>query len=305
LGSISNLKIAMQFGGADYGVSLANYRQKAQDLVNTNPDLILCTCWPTLRTVLDARHVTTPPALPTPIVFAGVIDLTPNPAGNPNYQPSGNNVFGFIDHGTNLCMKWPGLLRQIAGVTRAAVIYDANSDLDGREFSYTAINAAWQALPPGPLGPLPPLSKINVRSLDIQDFANCTGQFATSGPCVPGGLIIPAGVPMTVFRQQIIQQAKLNKLPAVYANRLYAMDGGLISMGTNTPNLYVKAGQYANQILNGTRPAQPIDVSQTGNNAKFETVINLDTAWDLGDLIFTNAKSTASQADVVIDQGGY
>jgi hypothetical protein len=231
-------------------------------------------------------------------VFAGVADPTPDPAAHfkePNVE--GSNVFGFIDYGANLCAQWPAYLRQIApDVTRAAVIYDVNSTRPNRDLVYMAIEAAKGNLK---------LSKIDVRSKtlenDIQDFAKCTGAFADQGPCGPAGLIIPAFTPMGVVRTKIIPSS----LPAVYGNRLYAIHGGLISRGTNTPNLYVYAGHYANQILNGTPPTQPIDISQTGKDPNkppvFETVINLNTAKALGGNILANETSMASQADLVIE----
>jgi putative ABC transport system substrate-binding protein len=104
---------------------------------------------------------------------------------------------------------------------------------------------------------------------------------------------------MATIRKTIIPAAAASKLPAVYGNRLYVFDGGLISRGTYIPNLYLCAGNCAKQILNGTPPAQAIDISQTGDNAVFETVINLNTAKALGGNILMNAK--AIPADLVIE----
>ncbi|SRR6266566_327990 len=280
LGPVSNLRIAMRFGGADY----LSYPMKAGALAKRTPapDLYFCSCWPTLRALLDVRDPR------TPIVFAGVADVTPDPAAN--YELP--NVFGFIDYGANLCAQWPEYLRQIApSVTRAAVIYDVNDSTQPqrvRDLMFMAIDAAKGNLS---------LSKIDVRSAtleqDIQDFAS-------SGPRSTAGLIVPALTPVGVARKKIIP----SHLPAVYGNRLYAIDGGLISRGTNTPNLYLYAGHYANQILNGTPPPRPIDISQTGKDPNklpiFETVINLHTANTLGGDILAKAMSMALQADLVI-----
>jgi ABC-type uncharacterized transport system substrate-binding protein len=286
LGPMSNLTIAMRFGGDGGGriVDYTTYPMKANALAKLDPDLYVCSCWPTLRALLNATI--------KPIVFAGLVDLTANPASH--YD---TNVFGFIDYGTNLCAQWPAYLSQIAPiVTRAAVVYDVHSGLPQVDAVYDAIDAAKGALT---------LGKIDVRSTtlanDIQDFANCAGAFANSisgSPCSPGGLIVPAGTPMATIRKTIIKAAADNNLPAIYANRLYVIDGGLISRGTYTPNLYLKAGDYAKQILKGTPPKQQIDMTQTGKDAVFETV-KLNTAKALGGNILTNAMAMA--ADLVID----
>jgi ABC-type uncharacterized transport system substrate-binding protein len=151
-----------------------------------------------------------------------------------------------------------------------------------KDAAYMAIDAAKGNLT---------LSKIDVRSGTL---ANDIANFATAAGG-PGGLIVASGTPMATIRKTIIPA----KLPAVYGNRLYVFDGGLISRGTYMPNLYLYAGNCAKQILKGTPPAQTIDISQTGDDAVFETVINLNTAKALGGNILTNAK--AIPADLVIE----
>jgi putative ABC transport system substrate-binding protein len=111
---------------------------------------------------------------------------------------------------------------------------------------------------------------------------------------------------MATIRKKIIKAAADNSLPAIYANRMYVKDGGLISRGTYTPNLYLKAGDYAKQILDGTTTPTPvIDITQTGKDpnhpAVFETAINLKTAKALGPDILANAE--AIPADFVIPLG--
>jgi hypothetical protein len=117
---------------------------------------------------------------------------------------------------------------------------------------------------------------------------------------------------MAVARETIVPTAAMYGLPAIYGNRLYSIHGGLISRGTNTANLYLYAGHYANQILNPacwpgcTPPSPAINISQTGHDpnhpAIFETVINLNTAKALGTSILSNAQRMAQQADLVIEQ---
>src|SRR5258708_11571205 len=115
VGAIPGLTVATTFGAGDF----SNYGKKAlalRDLVvdGAGPDLYFTTCWPSLRALIGV-------AGDTPIVFAGLADLSASPADNPSY---GSNVHGFISYGKNLCGEWPRLLRAVApAVARVAVIY--------------------------------------------------------------------------------------------------------------------------------------------------------------------------------------
>ena len=92
-----------------------------------------------------------------------------------------------------------------------------------------------------------------------------------------GGLIVTAGG-QRFHRDLIIALASRHKLPAVYPFRYYAEDGGLISYGPDTRDLFRRAAGYVDRILKGEKPADlPVQAP-----TKYELVINLKTAKALG-----------------------
>jgi putative tryptophan/tyrosine transport system substrate-binding protein len=82
----------------------------------------------------------------------------------------------------------------------------------------------------------------------------------------------------TIQRVQIAALAASHAMSAVFELREYAAAGGLMSYGPDLANGYRQGGVYAGKILKGAKPAE-LPVEQP---AKFELVINLKTAKELG-----------------------
>ena len=81
-----------------------------------------------------------------------------------------------------------------------------------------------------------------------------------------------------VNRELIVALAARYKLPAVYYQRFFVTDGGLISYGPNTIDPYRRAASYVDRILKGEKPAD-LPVQEP---TKVVLAINLKTAKALG-----------------------
>jgi putative tryptophan/tyrosine transport system substrate-binding protein len=84
------------------------------------------------------------------------------------------------------------------------------------------------------------------------------------------------------------------RLPTIYTLRYFAADGGLLSYGVDSLELFLPAASYVDRILRGANPADlPVQAP-----TKFELVINLKTANALG---LTLPPSLLARADEVIE----
>ena len=79
-------------------------------------------------------------------------------------------------------------------------------------------------------------------------------------------------------RKRIVELATKHRLPAIYFQREFVDEGGLMSYGVDYTDLYRKSAQYVDKILKGTKPAD-LPVQQA---TKFEFIISLKAAKEIG-----------------------
>ena len=91
-------------------------------------------------------------------------------------------------------------------------------------------------------------------------------------------VLVQFDVLTSYHRQQIAELAARYRLPTIYDNRLYVVDGGLISYGADLGEIVRLSASYIDRILRGARP-KDLPVQQP---SKFGLVINLKTAKALG-----------------------
>jgi putative ABC transport system substrate-binding protein len=106
-----------------------------------------------------------------------------------------------------------------------------------------------------------------------------------------GGLVVTTDVFMVAHRDVIIAVAAHHRLPAVYQDRSFVENGGLISYGIDRRENYREAANYVGRILKGEKPADLPVLQPT----KFELIINLKTAKALGLTIPETLLATADE----------
>ena len=94
-------------------------------------------------------------------------------------------------------------------------------------------------------------------------------------------------------RKRIVELAVKYRLPAIYPDKEYVDEGGLMSYGEDTTDQYRRAAVYVDKILKGAKPAD-LPVQQA---TKFEFVINLKAAKQIG---LTISPEFLSRANTVI-----
>jgi putative ABC transport system substrate-binding protein len=108
-----------------------------------------------------------------------------------------------------------------------------------------------------------------------------------------GGLVVMSDAFMVVHRAPIILVAARNNVPTVSYSPFVTKDGGLLSYGADTVDLFRRAASYVDRILRGEKPGDlPVQFP-----TKYEMVVNLKTAKALG---LTISETLLATADEVI-----
>ncbi len=264
-----NVRIDTRWGVADAD----RMRKYAAELVALAPDVILANSSAAIAPLLQATRT-------VPIVFTSVAD--PVGAGYvDNLARPGGNATGFLVWEYSIAAKWLELLKEIAPrVTRAVVLRESAIAAGPAQFG--VIQAAAAAL------------GVELRPVDTRDAGEIERAITAFAQSANGGLIV-TGSPAAIFhRRLIVALAARHRLPAVYFQRPFVADGGLISYGSDPIDQYRRAAGYVDRILKGEKPAD-LPVQQS---TKFDLVINLKTAKALGLEI---PSSVLARADEVIE----
>jgi ABC-type uncharacterized transport system substrate-binding protein len=248
-----NVRIDYRWGG----FNAEDLRKHALELVALGPDVMVATGGASMGPLFQATRT-------IPIVFANV----PDPVGSgfvESLSRPGGNTTGFLQFEYSLSGKWPELLKQIApSVTRAAVLRDLAISAGIGQF------AVIQAMAPS--------QSLEVTAINASDEQEIARGIEASARLPNGGLIVTASASNIGNRKLIVALAARHKLPAVYFQRTFVTEGGLVSYGADFFDEYRRAAGYIDRILKGEKPADlPVQAP-----TKYGLAINLRTAKALG-----------------------
>jgi putative ABC transport system substrate-binding protein len=230
----------------------------AKELVGLQPDVILSESTPPTAALLQQTRT-------IPIVFAVVSD----PIGSgfvANLARPGGNVTGFLNIEGSLGGKWMELLKEIAPrVARVAILYNPTT-APYAEIYIKPFKAAADSL------------GVEAITAPVHDTSELETIIGAQARAPNGGLIAMPDAFMNTHRERMVLLAAHHRLPAVYAYRLNAKIGGLLSYGFDTHNNFRRAATYVDRILKGEKAGDlPVQAQDT-----FELVVNLKTAKALG-----------------------
>ena len=117
-----------------------------------------------------------------------------------------------------------------------------------------------------------------VRIVEARRDADLEKAFATLTETHVGGVVMAASALTNNLRDHLLALTTRLKLPAVHESREFVVAGGLMSYGTNVPEVYRQVGIYTGRVLKGEKPADLPVLQPT----KFDMSINLKTAKALG-----------------------
>jgi putative tryptophan/tyrosine transport system substrate-binding protein len=214
-----------------------------------------------------------------PVVFAQVSEPVAIGLVDSLARP-GRNFTGLTTINRQLMSKRLGLLKEaIPGLTRVG--YLANPGYEIHKVQLSEMSATARGL------------GLTLQLAEVRSPAELKGAFARLAAAHVGAFIVQQDDLFVGSRTLLIDLATQRRLPEMFVFSLYPQAGGLMSYGANGADLYRRAAEYVDRILNGAKPTD-LPVEQP---TQFELVINLKTAKTLG---LTIPQSLLQQADEVI-----
>jgi putative ABC transport system substrate-binding protein len=245
------LQIDYRFGAGDVERTAA----AAGELVNLRPDVILARSTPAVRALLvETRTI--------PIVFISASD----PIGE-NFAASmarpGGNVTGFTNIEASMSAKWLDLLKQaVPGIRKVVVLFNPKLAVGGGAYFLREIEAA------------APGFAVTLQTIPVYTAAEMEAALTALSREPDAGLVVVPDQFIVANRALLIDFAARHRLPAIYAFRNMAIEGGLMAYGVNLVGLYRRSTAYVDRILKGAVVGELPIQAPTG----FELVVNLKTA---------------------------
>jgi len=192
----------------------------------------------------------------------------------------GGNVIGFSNLAAELGTKRLEILKDtVPKLTRVALLRGSAAgvatDLQGKELRLVTV-----AL------------KLKLEEIETQfDATGLEIAFQTAKQKQVNAIMTFATRTFFAERKRIVELAVKYRLPAIYFQKEFVDEGGLMSYGVDYDDLFRRAAVYVDKILKGAKPAD-LPVQQA---TKFEFVINLKAAKQIGLTIPPDFLSRANQ----------
>ena len=258
LGWIEGKNIAIEYRFAEQNRERSP--ELAAELVRLKVDLIV--------TAGDPQHLAAKGATTAiPIVMASSSDPVGAGLVASLARPEGN-ITGLSSLATELNTKRLEVLKDaIPKLTRVGLLRPTAGGTIAIEFQLEALRAAALAL------------KLKLEEIETQTSAKVLeSAFQTAKQKQVGAIMTTPGRRFIGERKRVVELAGKYRLPAIYPQKEFVNEGGLMSYGADYDDLYRRAAFYVDKILKGAKPAD-LPVQQA---TKFEFVINLKAAKQIG-----------------------
>ncbi len=270
LGWIEGKNIAVEYRFAEQKPD--RLPELAADLIRLKVDLIVGTSGPAVSAAKSATNA-------IPIVIANAAD----PVGEGlvvSLARPGGNVTGLSGLTVELNTKRLEILKDaVPKLDRVGLLRLTGSRL-GQELQLKEIRAAAPAL------------KLRLEEIETQpDPKGLESAFQTAKQTQVKAIMTTTTRPFFAERKRIVELAGKHRLPAIYFQKEFVDEGGLMSYGTDFSDLFRRSAHYVDKILKGAKPAD-LPVQQA---TKFEFVINLKTAKQIGLTIPVRVLERANQ----------
>jgi ABC-type uncharacterized transport system substrate-binding protein len=244
----------------------------AADLVRLKVDLIVGAGGPAASA---AKKATTT----VPIVMVGVGD----PVGQglvASLARPGGNVTGLSSLSLGLNTKRLEILKDaVPKLARVGLLWLSGGGI-GQDLQMKELRAAAVAL------------KLRLEEIDAQpDTKGLESAFQTAKQKQVNAIMTTSSTGFLAERKRIVELVGKYRFPAIYFQKVFVDEGGLMFYGVDYDDLFRRSAQYVDKILKGTKPAD-LPVQQA---TKFEFVINLKAAKHIGLTLSPEFLSRANQ----------
>jgi len=262
-----NLKIEWRWTGGD----ITRVREYATELVRLAPDVIVANGTPSVAALKQATSS-------IPIVFVVVND--PVAQGIiPSMAHPGGNITGFSFLEYSMVGKSLEMLKQIApGIVHVAIMFNPDT------YPYYAIHLR-------SFETVARILSLELTAAQVRSPEEIDEVVVKLGRQPGSALLVTPDPYLVVHRDAVVRAAGQYRVPATYSYRQHVQEGGLMSYGADTVDIFKRSASYIDRILKGSSPADlPAQAP-----VKFEIAINLKSAKALGVDIPSNLLALADE----------